>query len=446
MADIERVVKGTPEQLIEILTGGSITIDDITVTKEELEAGTTLFDTGRLDQMQFMQQVKSDMHRVYGYNHTDFAVKSLEKVYSEIIEDNSELATVSAVGFTTLLHNGDTVPVIGRTFIYGKPPEAEGSYVEVTEETQDYTFSGTNSADGRELVFVWYFEDDGAITLPKTSLNIIDLDVRYKNAQISLDTSWYNYLSNIKTENYIFASNVLSLREKYDITHSGSVDASTIKIPSLDCRELIITAESLGVVGNPSDRLEKVTFDVTTIGTVQQVCFGRGLSGGQYNPWYGELNLIGVENIYSSSPTHATALFNNIAVVTLPESLKNMTSGEVLSNNLTVNLKCKDLETVANNWCGTTPRDNFTMCDDWGASINIATAAAKWELSDFTDLVATKLRIMPSNNVKTLIVPNTSPKNIYSHLNTEMCTVEGYTDKTWVQYAADIKNWEIVPA
>ncbi|MCQ2480396.1 MAG: hypothetical protein MJ120_07115, partial [Clostridia bacterium] len=72
--------------------------------------------------------------RVYGYTHAAVVTSSLDAVYSAIIAENDELAELSAVGFSAMLHSGDTIPVQGnRVFING------------TETQTDYTFSGENS-------------------------------------------------------------------------------------------------------------------------------------------------------------------------------------------------------------------------------------------------------------------------------------------------------------
>ena len=63
----------------------------------------------------------------------------------------------------------------------------------------------------------------------------------------------------------------------------------------------------------------------------------------------------------------------------------------VCSGNKTITLNCNRADNIAPEWCYNTPYVNFTMCEDWRASINIAVAAKNHTKDWFIDLFRNKL-------------------------------------------------------
>ncbi len=83
------------------------------------------------------------------------------------------------------------------------------------------------------------------------------------------------------------------------------------------------------------------------------------------------------------------APFSNVVNVVIPETVISTTKC-ICSANETITLNCNKA-TFDSKWCGTTPTVNFTMCDNWQASINIAVAAKNHTKDWFIDLFQNKL-------------------------------------------------------
>lgn len=139
--------------------------------------------------------------------------------------------------------------------------------------------------------------------------------------------------------------------------------------------------------------------------------------------------------------------FGGIYSVILPSSVKSIGKYCFFTNNF-VRLECNEAETIHTDFCFDAPI-YFELAPDWAATINLAVAATNWTLSDFTNLISGQtngvdnLRTMTTATVKQLTVPTT----IFTQLNAaNSCTVDGYTDKSWVEYADEVKHWTIIGA
>ena len=354
---------------------------------------------GKLDAA--LDALSSLATRTYSYKHEDFAVKTLETVYSEIITSESALADTSAVGFTALLKTGDTLPVGGnRLFING------------TEELTDYTFTGT----GAELVNVWYFGTPH-VRLPEaqnTQLVTVILRQRTSIFDASSDTVGCSFVSQ---SYYCYVPTVI-----FDVCRAYSPKAvNTVYQTGLST--FIVTGESENHITNNVfiTNAESVTVTVNyqshitwlhdayhtfIFPELKTITINSGADGfianrGENTPVVIEMPVL--ERVVCNSnrafaPTGATT-------ITLPESVV-LLSGKIFGYTYHINLECKNAEFQASNWCTSAPA-MFTMCGDWGASINIATAAASWTMAQFMDLLMNKLRDMTlTEETRTLNIPS----------------------------------------
>lgn len=125
-----------------------------------------------------IMRLNDAIDRHYTVNHELDAIESLDALYNRIIAANSELADVSAVGFTAILKNGDTIKVNGNHMYINS----------IVEQLADYTFTGT---EGYEVVNLWFFgnsninlpdEIDANTNLSPVTYEITLLDIRKKQA------------------------------------------------------------------------------------------------------------------------------------------------------------------------------------------------------------------------------------------------------------------------
>lgn len=414
MADINRVVKGSPEQLTEILTEGSITVDDITVTREEIESGSTLFDTGRLDQMRLNQQIQADMHRLYGYNHTSFTVKDINAVYNDIITAKPELADKSAIGFTALLHNGATVSMQKDTltnqgnimYIYGKTPTS--GYVQIEEQFNDYTFTDDENPNSTEFVIVWYFSNNEKLNYTPHNFNIFNLAV----VKSSTDTSTFNFATgysdyvselisyggfNFPTSTYVKTLIANSIND-------GPLNLDSFGISNNDLF-VVINAKSIQhYINKPfnlsSKKLKNIDFSKVEIID----CNWSSSTGSGFFSNGGSDLVIDLSNLRifknNNSTSTKLALFDNMTNITIPAKLEKVT--HIICNKAASNamiLLCKNLKSMPSGWCGGTVKPIILeIADDWGCSIDLSlcvptATGSKWtETSTWIDFLAEGLR------------------------------------------------------
>ena len=365
-------------------------------------AQTADIDELRTNTAAVLSTLESLANRVYGYDHTDFAVKTLEESYAGIITANQNISDASAVGFTALLKDGDTVPIQGNIM-----------FINGTQEVTDYTFSGGNSAGGAELVTVWYFANSGVLNV-STPVNfaVIDFISKIKSdisGSLSVHNSYINFADYAEINRCAVSGTIYGI--KNFVTHDAITSSSAVS-GIREYTDYGITALK-GVnlynpfvesSGNPPSKSSyfKITYPEAESITFATYTFAlQNLS---------ELELFCPK--LKSFSASSNGYLRNIRKFTFPETVTTI-SGTVVGNINTVVMNCKDAESISDNWC-TGNIVNFSICGDWGASINLAVAAANWSKADFVDFFTDGLRNM-EDEVREIKIPS----EIYDSLTDE---------------------------
>ena len=105
----------------------------------------------------------------------------------------------------------------------------------------------------------------------------------------------------------------------------------------------------------------------------------------------------------------------------------------------TLVLHCKNA-TFDSYWAFGSGTTLLQLEDGWNTSLNCASFTSL-PLDNFKDIIKNKLADRTGQDALIFTVPKGD--KYFNVLNTEMCDVEGYTDKTWVEYATEVKNWTI---
>ena len=299
--------------------------------------------------------------------HTPMNMKSLEWEYEYLTTEDNNLAYVSAIGYTAILKNGDTIKVT--------EPNKGTFYINGSVVINDYTYTG----DGYEIVNVWVFENNDAPELNDApTFNISELDVRNIAQTPVVGDSYKNYALTLKAYNFEISG--LATRKLVsngtDAFNQSSV-ASTVEEAESDC----IT---IGTGLNGKANLKRVIMPELT--TIQGT--NNAFLCGSTNPdlTYYIPNLVTIGGVGSGDYSPFTKVVN----VVIPNSVRVITK-IICKNNKTITLNCNKADSISSEWCMNTPTDNFTMCEDWQASINIAVAAKNHTKDWFIDLFRNKL-------------------------------------------------------
>lgn len=351
-------------------------------------------------------------NRYYGYTHDEIVTNDLEEDYQSIITENPALANVSAVGMLAVLKDGDTVTSQGnRLFING----------EEVLNPSGYTFSGTNSQNGIEIVKIWYFENEGnQLTLQKLQINTIKTSLKTISAAPLLSTDFYDYIDEIEYDTIPPAVPILVKKQK----NLSSVTDDKVS-PQVIEYENQCTSYYSSMLCNKT-LLKYVRFP--NLITIQ---YSQGNDNFlKYCESVDEIYFPKLQTIGGASGVSACP-FHHVKKVVVPETVLSIGATSFHANGEIV-LNCKNAASIANNAFYTAP-NIFTMCTDWGASINIATAAAGWSKLQFIDLFNNKLRDMTlSNETRTLTIPSA-----------KLTELQADTDGAAAIASANAKGWTI---
>lgn len=355
-------------------------------------------------------------NRVYDYSHDATVAKDLEAVYADIIEDSPELAELSAVGFTALLKDGNKIETQGNI-----------CYINGTQEETDYTFSGENSEGGFEVCTVWYFENDDVLSLSsEADFAVIGINIINRSALPTIDASYIKFATEMETDAF---------------TTSSVFGGRSLKENGLSSRS------SVSAGGNLTGYFSDMAYfgknfsgfadnkELTHVELPECICLGGLSTSNITNTWTDrksmfmgcsnpqlEIIMPQVEYILGAADNIGMGIFDYMYKVKIPSRVKTITR-RICSHNTIIELECNDADSISNNWCFTAP-EIFRMADDWGASINIAVAAANWDTTDFVDLFTDNLRDM-DDEVHEIKIPS----GIYDSLtDDEFALAE---DKNW---------------
>lgn len=307
-------------------------------------------------------------NREYGYTHEAIVTDDLEKDYQDIITANPDLANVSAVGMLAILKDGDTVTAQGnRLFING----------EEVVNLNGYTFRGTNSQNGIEIVKIWYFEKDNTLELNRISGFVNEIIVNNSGTSATFSSDFFDYANEIISNAPIPYTPIGVRKQKFtDVTASHRVssvieeyESNAINLPngweSLYSRQMLKKAVFPNLTSISNNTSTRRFFN----DCIRLIDLSFPL-----------LEYIGDSTYY---------YFSGVHTLTLPESLLTI-GGIITTNNKNIILNCKNATSIADNWCSSAPTESFVMCADWGASINIAVAASGWAPERFTTIPAVR--------------------------------------------------------
>ncbi len=351
-------------------------------------------------------------NREYGYTHEALVTDDLEKDYQSITNEAPLLANVSAVGLLAILKDGDTVtPQGNRLFING----------EEVVNPNGYTFSGTNSQNGIEIVKIWYFENEGnRLTLQKLQINTIKAILKTISAAPLLSNDFYDYIDEIEYDTIPPAVPKLVKKQK----NLGSVTNDNISSQVVEYENqctsylsnMLCSRTLLKYVRFPN--LITITYSSNSDNFLKYCESADEI-------YFPKLQTIGGAGTLSACP------FHHVPKIIVPETVLSIGATSFYANNEVV-LNCKNASSIANNAFYNTP-NIFTICTDWGASINISTAANGWSKQQFIDLFNNKLRDMTlSNETRTLTIPGV-----------KLTELQSDTDGAAAIAAANAKGWTI---
>ena len=344
-------------------------------------------------------------NRVYGYSHEALATETLDAVYDGIVEENPELAELSAVGFTALLNDGDVIPTQDNImFINGE------------QEENDYAFSGENSEGGTEFVSVWYFENDGALTADRVNANVVEISVKANQTPITFSSDFFDYADSV-TANINLTAAPVAVKKQKNITGGSFEDAVSATV-----REYENFCTQFDVNSQLSNRaaLKKVSFPnliEIKANTSNDRSFLCECSNCE------EISFPELKKIGGAGYKTSTLPFLNVPYITVPETVKEI-GQHSFGGNKTIVLLSNEATSIHDDWCYTAPTEQFSMCADWNTSINIAIAAARWIKEQFIDLFQNKLRDMDDDVCEIKI-----PTVIYDSLTDEEFALA--EDKGW---------------
>lgn len=418
---IKKIVKCLPEQYLELLEKGQVEVNGEIKTKEE----DTLYDVGELAINKWFNKFMEAQYEKVRVLHTPVAMKSLEQEYNELTneegrDEDSDLPTnvLSAIGYTAILRNGDTV-VVGA-------PNVGVFYINGAKVTNNYTYTG----DGYEVVNVWCFQDDGAVAPElndKPTFNITELDVRnmattpvvgnnYKNNTLIIKSYNLNVCGSVTKKLTANGSETFNLNTNNAFTLLEEVESDCVTFPGSGATSPL----------NGKTNLKKVIFpNLTTIQAGNSsggTSFLSGCTNTELEIYFPKLKTI---NSFTGA-TKAGGAFGNVKNVTLPPNVTYVGSYNMYGNQ-TITLECNKAS-FHTNWCSTTPTVNFTMYDDWKASINIAVAAKNHTIDWFVDLFENKLATVEAGSKEISI-----PIAIYDAMSdTEDCPIDIAEVKGWI--------------
>lgn len=310
-------------------------------------------------------------NREYSYTHEAIVTDDLEKDYQSIITETPSLADVSAVGMLAILKDGDTVTAQGnRLFING----------EEVVNPNGYTFSGTNSQDGIEVVKIWWFENNTPIDISsKADFAISELIIKTINYMPTIDNDYLNVptVRMLGTYNGVVTTN--------NINHLFIINNSLTTIPT-NIRSVYSSIETLPTNSGLGNKTALKSVYLPNLKTIMSNSSNNNYNGFRNNISLTDIYFPKLESIGDSDQW--TGTFTNVPIINFPESVKTIGTAACV-NNREIHMNCSKATNIKTNWCYGTPTV-FTMVANWEATINISKAASNWQPEKFTTIPAVK--------------------------------------------------------
>ena len=306
---------------------------------------------------------------------------------------------MSAIGYTAILKNNDTIRVT--------EPNKGIFYINGSVTTNDYTYTG----NGYEVVNVWVFESKigdliVAPTLADAPTFIINkLIIKNIAQKPNVNDSYILYANEIELDNFVLSAaplttKVMTDKGKYNFNQviGNFVTEYTDESTTIDSDKLADKSK-LEKINFPN--LEVISMKTGSYDTKPFLC---GCSNPELEIIFPKLKKI-LTNEYATISYRNAHPFREVYKVVLPESVEVIQKGICIENS-EIHLNCKNATSIDNNWCNNTPTVNFTMCKDWGASINIAIAAKNHNKEWFIDLFTNYLRdFSKTNEIREICIP-----------------------------------------
>lgn len=314
---------------------------------------------------------------------------ALDDDYTAICTANDGYSDRSAIGLSVLMRAGDTLSDHGY-LLYVNGERAQGESFTCPSES------------GVALVHFWLFAHDTLefVTLSdETSLCVVEY-VEKNGVSVTGTVTNRNW--------YIYADRAVYNRGAIPMM---SVPSNTNSTMSITCNRVIeiygreteggITNGSYSPINIPCQTLIHHCKDIT--GKFNSTNTGSIVTKTMYFPdaesvsgtknfalMKGDVIFDKLERITGSSTAgEVNATFKETRYVILPATVTTIT-GNMFANNTTVDLRCKNA-TIDSAFCSGAPT-SLILCADWGATINLAVAAANWTAAQFIDLMTNKLR------------------------------------------------------
>lgn len=386
--DVKKIVKLEPEQYMKLLNEEPVEVNGVPKTFEE----GVLYDTGYLEFIEWYNKIMEAQYKQVAVNHTPMAMKSLEQEYEEIANDLSgqESTSTSAVGFTAILKNGDTIRIT--------EPNGGNFYVNGKRLTNNYTFTG----EGCEVVNVWVFDGrygnqssgrptDNLIGPPilndTPTFAITELVVRWLSQIPVIGDVYKNYATILETHKIdtIMGSHIKKFRFTglKDLTVPAL--SNSIREFESDCTNFPKTDAFLNKSG-----LKKIVFPelkATAPVTLQSQKYGlAGCTNDDLSIEFPKLTSIGSNE--HDKPSKNNTFFDGVKNIVLPQSVQYI-GRYAFSNNQSVVLNCVNAH-IDPNWC-MTAIPALSLVSPWYPSINVAIATKgynkDWFINCFTNIL-----------------------------------------------------------
>lgn len=431
---IKKVIKVSYEQYYDLITTGK-TIDKD--GNEHLYDDTASYNVYGYDELMALNNKidkmiidKQKVHPNYfNWSSIEDECENLQSTKNEYMSDGSKLSFVALRGYLT---NGATIkatPSNTNTNGFGNV------YLNGTKLTEDYTYEG----DGVEYVSVVIFDKENT-----TTFEILENEFEFK---VVFEIAMYNYShapivpSNflLNCSYFVSYNNVLSgeivVPNELKILGGSSVYTALGRPYKLN--KVTIEKNSINtyaVMHAPYDTTTPYTLDLSKVKYIQ----GGDRSNGNIPS---NTNII-FRDLLSLKTGFQNILFVGTSMIELPAGVTQVLgqgqgTAYVFQNVGTLILHCKNA-TFDNYWAKGTYTKVLTLETGWNTSLTCASFTSL-PLDNFIEIIRDKLADRTGQDALIFTVPTT----IFTTLNTELCDVEGHTDKTWVEYATQVKNWTV---
>ena len=432
---VKKVVKLSSEQWTELLKTGQTT-DASGVTHTYDSTGETSYNVYGYDELMTLNNKidkmiidKQKVHPNYfNWSSIEDECANLQSTKNEYMSDGSKLSFIALRGYLT---NGATIkatPSNTNTNGFGNV------YLNGTKLTEDYTYEG----DGVEYVSVVIFDKED------TTFEILESEFEFK---VVFEIAMYNYLhapsipSNFLLNCSYFVSynctlsGLIAVPNELKILGGSSVYTALSKPYKLNKVTIEKTSiNTFAVMHAPYDTTTPYTLDLSKVKYIQ----GGDRSNGNIPS---NTNII-FRDLLRLKTGYQNILFLNTSMIELPAGVTQVlgqgSGGAYVFQNVgTLILHCKNA-TFDNYWAKGTNTGVLTLESGWNTSLTCASFTSL-PLDNFIEIIRDKLVDRTGQDALIFTVPTA----IFTTLNTELCDVEGHTDKTWVEYATQVKNWTV---